>query len=263
MIHTFVILAYKDSPYLEECIYSLKLQTVKSEIIISTSTPSKYLQNLSEKHNIPLFINETSSGIATDWNYAFSLCKTQYLTLAHQDDIYLPAYTEALLKYLNKQPDNKSLIFFTGYKELVNGKIRAFNINLFIKEILLFPFYISKTISYIPVKKFILAFGNSISCPTVIFNKHNTNDIRFSKDFTYNLDWNEWLNLAEINGSFVYLKQNLQLHRLHNESQTSIQIKSNRRHEEEKLIFQRIWGKFIGTFLAWLYKSGAKANKLK
>jgi glycosyltransferase involved in cell wall biosynthesis len=263
LLHTFIILAYKESPYLEECINSLKSQTVKSEIIISTSTPSKFLEDISRKHNITLKINEISGGIASDWNFAYRQCNTQYLTLAHQDDIYLPAYTETLINYVEKYPNNDSLILFTGYKELVNDEIRGFNINLFIKEILLFPFYICNSIGYKPLKKFILAFGNSISCPTVTFNKKNTKDIKFSKDYTYNLDWNEWLNLAAQNGSFVYLRNNLQLHRLHSESQTSIQIESNRRHEEEKLIFRRIWGKILAPIIAWFYKSGAKANKIK
>lgn len=42
--HTFAICAYKESPYLEECIiHHLWNQTVKSEIFIATSTPNKYI----------------------------------------------------------------------------------------------------------------------------------------------------------------------------------------------------------------------------
>ena len=47
-LHTFVICAYKESPYLEECIKSLKKQTLKSEIIISTSTPNDLIKKLAE-----------------------------------------------------------------------------------------------------------------------------------------------------------------------------------------------------------------------
>lgn len=42
--HTFVICAYKESPYLEACIRSLKKQTVASAICLATSTPSDYLK---------------------------------------------------------------------------------------------------------------------------------------------------------------------------------------------------------------------------
>ena len=38
--HTFVVCAYKESPYLGECIESLLQQTKKSRILISTSTPN-------------------------------------------------------------------------------------------------------------------------------------------------------------------------------------------------------------------------------
>ena len=54
MFHTFVISAYQESPYLESCIKSLKAQTVPSEIICTTSTPSPYLMKLMEKYQIPL-----------------------------------------------------------------------------------------------------------------------------------------------------------------------------------------------------------------
>ena len=38
--HTFAICAYKESKYLEECIRSLKKQTVETNIILVTSTPN-------------------------------------------------------------------------------------------------------------------------------------------------------------------------------------------------------------------------------
>ena len=56
MFHTFVISAYQESPYLESCIKSLKAQTVPSEIICTTSTPSPYLTKLMEKYQIPLVL---------------------------------------------------------------------------------------------------------------------------------------------------------------------------------------------------------------
>ena len=46
MQHTFAICAYKESPYLEECIESLMAQEMKSEIIICTSTPNDYIKNI-------------------------------------------------------------------------------------------------------------------------------------------------------------------------------------------------------------------------
>ena len=48
--HTFAICAYKESPYLEECIESLINQTVKSNILIATATPSQYIDDIAAKY---------------------------------------------------------------------------------------------------------------------------------------------------------------------------------------------------------------------
>ena len=47
--HTFVICAYKESSYLEECIVSLEKQTVKSNILMVTSTPNAFISGMAEK----------------------------------------------------------------------------------------------------------------------------------------------------------------------------------------------------------------------
>ena len=100
--HTFAICAYKESPYLEECILSLKNQTVKSNIIMATSTPNEWIQGLAEKYEIPLYINTGEGGIAQDWNFAYRQAKTDYVTIAHQDDIYEPNYLKMIFGELKK-----------------------------------------------------------------------------------------------------------------------------------------------------------------
>ena len=50
--HTFAICAYKESKYLEACIQSLKKQTVKTNIILVTSTPNQYIEDLCKKYEI-------------------------------------------------------------------------------------------------------------------------------------------------------------------------------------------------------------------
>lgn len=114
--HTFVICAYKKSPYLEECILSLKEQTVQSLIIMVTSTPNDYIRGFAERYSIPLYINKGVGGITQDWNFGYSQVETPYLTIAHQDDIYLKDYTAHLLEAFEKS--KKPLIFFSDYAEL-------------------------------------------------------------------------------------------------------------------------------------------------
>ena len=63
IIHTFAVCAYKDSPYLEECLRSVTSQTVKSEVICCTSTPSSYVRELTARYQVPLYVRDGASNI--------------------------------------------------------------------------------------------------------------------------------------------------------------------------------------------------------
>ena len=119
--HTFAICAYKESPYLRECIESLKKQTVPTNIIMTTSTDNEYIRNLADEYQIPLYINHGASGIAGDWNFAYHAAGTALVTLAHQDDRYQPTYAADMLEKLEraKQP----FIYFADYYELRDGVV--------------------------------------------------------------------------------------------------------------------------------------------
>ena len=94
---TFVICAYKESPYLEECIHSLLAQTVPCTVLLSTSTPNHKIRQAAASLSVPLFVSEHAPSIADDWNSAYQLANTDYVTLAHQDDYYEPEYAETVL----------------------------------------------------------------------------------------------------------------------------------------------------------------------
>ena len=114
-LHTFVVCAYKESPYLRECIRSLCDQTVRSRIVISTSTPNASIRGIAEEYGLKIAVNERGMGIADDWNYALQQANTPLVTLAHQDDVYESNYTQRVLKAFRK--DRNAIIFFTDYWE--------------------------------------------------------------------------------------------------------------------------------------------------
>lgn len=58
--HTFVICAYRESPYLETCILSLLKQKCKSTVIIATSTMNTHIEKLADKYGIKIYVNEKS-----------------------------------------------------------------------------------------------------------------------------------------------------------------------------------------------------------
>ena len=169
--HTFAICAYGESPYLEECIKSVKNQSVKSKVILSTSTPCDYIQRLCKKYSIPYFINYGESGITQDWNFAYSKAETPIVTIAHQDDIYFRKYSEYVIK--SYKGAKVPLIFFSDYYELRNEKIVKNTLLLNIKRLMLFPLRATFLQSNIFVRRRILALGSPICCPSVAFFKHH------------------------------------------------------------------------------------------
>lgn len=260
-MHTFVILAHKESPYLEECILSLKNQSVKSDIIMTTSTPSKFLDSFSHKYNIKLLLNTQSPNIASDWTFAYKSAKTEYVTLAHQDDIYLPRYTKDCLSAIQIEKNNDDAIIFTNYQELFRNKIRSYNFNLFIKHLLLLPFLFQRNIHSTVLKRIILSLGTPIPCSSVMYHKAYIGPFSFSQIFQCNMDWDAWLRLSEIRGSFIYIKKRLVIHRIHSDSQTSLQIKNKIRKKEDALIFERLWPRLLSRILTSIYSFSLKSNK--
>jgi len=256
--HTFIVLAYKQSPHLEDCLISLLNQTRKSNIIIATSTPSEFLESICSKYNLPLKVNhQTKNTIASDWTFAYNIADSQFVTLAHQDDIYCTTFVENLLNY-----KNEFLISFTNYYEIKNkDDIIKTNLNLLIKRMLLIPFYFKKNISNSFIKKFILMFGSPICCPSVTYNKTKIKNLVFNNNFSINMDWDTWLNLVKQKGSFQYIKKAVVHHRIHADSETSNGLQENKRQSEDEIIFQRLWGKSFGLLLAKIYSLSYKSNK--
>src|SRR5271170_2745832 len=110
--HTFVILAYKESKYLEQCIQSVVNQTVKGKVVMATSTPNKYIMDLGAKYNLEIFINDTGGSIGKDWNFGYYCAETKYVVIAHQDDVYLPGYTGKFLDALSHNLSFRPLMVF-------------------------------------------------------------------------------------------------------------------------------------------------------
>lgn len=258
--HTFAICAYKESKYLEECIKSLKKQTVQSDIIMSTSTPNEYIENLCKKYEIPLFINEGEKGITQDWNFAYNKAQTKYITIAHQDDKYSKRYAEKMYKLM--EGEKKPLIFFTDYYEIRNSKVTKTNKLLKVKRILLFPLRPKWAWRNKFLRRRVLSMGSPICCPSVTFARYNVPNPVFKNHFRTNEDWEAWEMLSKLDGSFVFCKEALTYHRIHEESETSASIKETGRGAEDIEMFNKFWPKPIAKLIAKVYGTSEKSNEL-
>lgn len=258
--YVFAICAYKESPYLEECIQSIKNQSILIKIIIVTSTPNKFIEELVEKYNLEYYINYGKSEIAGDWNFAYRMAKGRIVTIAHQDDVYGTNFAKEMLEEINKH--EHSLIAFSNYGEIRNGKYLTKNRLLNIKRIMLFPMINRRLQEVIFVRRRILSFGSPICCPSVTFVKENLPNTIFRSGYKSNVDWQAWERISRYKGAFVYCKNVLMFHRIHEGSTTTEIIANNGRTKEDYEMFCRFWPKGIARIIEYFYCKGEKSNKL-
>lgn len=258
--HTFALCAYKESEYLEECILSLKNQSVKSNIIIATSTPNAHITSLAEKYNLEVYVNTGEKGIGGDWNFAYGKVQTPLVTIAHQDDIYEAEYTANCLECINKSKD--AIIYFCGYGEL-RGKNKEYNnSNLKIKRIMLSCLKIRLLQKSKFVRRRILSLGNPICCPAVTYVREKVGDAPFTNDYLSNIDWQQWEMLSKKQGSFVYSPKPLMCHRIHEQSTTSELIGESKRSAEDFDMFCKFWPQFIAKAIVKVYAKSEKSNEV-
>ena len=260
-IHTFVVLAYKESKFLEECVKSVLNQSVKTNVIIATSTPNDYISEIAKKYKLDIKVNTSKTGIGYDFDFAVNSGDTKLVTVAHQDDIYDYTYAENMIKAYEKYP--KSTIIFPHYYEIRKGEKVYKNLNLNIKKILLFPLKFHKISNTKFIKRSALRFGDAICCPSVTFVKENVPKEIFSCDLKCNIDWYAWEKLSKLNGYFYYVSKPLMGHRIYSESTTSEVLKDNGRTIEDYKILCNFWPKPIAKIIAKVYSNSEKSNNVK
>ena len=250
--HTWVLCAYGESPYLEECILSLKNQTVRSKILIATSTPNDIIRSAAERFRIPIYINEGEHGITQDWNFAVSCAGTRYVTIAHQDDVYEKTYLERALRALRGA--RHPLIFFTDYYEIREGRRVISNRNLRIKRLMLIPFRSRLMQNSVWVRRRVLSLGSPIDCPSVTYVIPNlagafSKNGLFDTSYRVTQDWEAWERISRLSGTFVCDHHILMGHRIHEESTTTELIADHTRTKEELSIFRRFWPDIVAGWL--------------
>lgn len=254
--HTFAICAYKESPYLEECIRSLKAQTVKTDVICCTSTPNEYICHLTGKYNIPLYIRDGESGIREDWLFAYHQAEGELVTIAHQDDKYGKRYVECLLKCHKQYRD--MTVFMSDYLTLKETggitKPERFNSVWLVKKLLRLPLRLTCFADRSLIKRAALLFGNSVCCPSCTYNKAVIGDTMFSSSFDFALDWDNLYELGGKEGRFVCDERPLMAYRIHPGATTKACIEDHRRTRDEIAMFEKMWPDPMVNLLMYFYK---------
>jgi len=249
--HVYVVPAFGDSPHLEACLASLASQQRASPVVVSASVPGRRLTEVAKHYGARCVVHGPNRGIGHDWNAAVDAAGADWVTIAHQDDVYLPEFGARVAAAVRKAPN--ALLVSTGYAELRGTQVRRHSLLLEIKRLLLAFGYLGRDeIAHTSAKRRLLRFGCSIACPTVTFSRTRTR-LRFDEHMHTNLDWEAWTRVAELDGSFVHLPQILMLHRVHPDSETSAGLLSGARASEDLEMFTRFWPLPIARLIAHLY----------
>ena len=256
--HTFVVLAYEESPYLRECVKSVTNQTVKSRVMVSTSTPSDYISNIAGEFNLQVHVNDHDPSICDDWNSALKVAETKFVTLAHQDDVYDEQYVKTVVGKMRNS--ERPIIGFSECGEMTSQKKITNSHNLKIKRLLLKPMERKSLTSSTFWKRRCLSLGSPIPCPAVTYNLDLIHRPLFEKNFKCDLDWEAWEKLSSINGSFVYVKEPLAWHRLHEASETSHLIENGIRSKEDLGMLKKFWPAPIAKLICSQYVKAQKGN---
>lgn len=256
--HTFVVCAYGESPFLEDCLLSLSIQTNFSNAVIATSTPNGMIDELAKKFDIPVCVNYGESGIAGDWNFALSCAKTPLVTIAHQDDVYSDHYVEWMLESLNQA--SRPLLYFTNYGEIRDSAYIDNSTMNSVKRALLKPLELKSLQGSVLVKRGVISLGNSICCPSVTYCMDALPRPVFSSGMRSNLDWEAWERFSRLEGEFVYDNRIGMYHRIHNDSETSACIVDDTRTKEDLMMLKKFWPDPIANLINKAYTKAQRYN---
>lgn len=255
--HTFAVCAYKDSPYLETCIRSLKRQSVPTNIILCTSTPSDYIRDMAGRFELPLFVREGESDIQDDWNFACEKAKTRLVTIAHQDDCYHKDYVKYVQDCWARYPD--TTVFTTDCAILKNGEFQKPGLVQFVKSVLRLPLRLHGLADRSWLKKSALIFGNPIICPSCTYDKNALGEPLFDSPFKFALDWDTMWKFAQRPGRFICVERPLIHYRIHEAATTKACIEDQRRSRDEIAMFEKIWPKPVVKVLMVFYRKAYSA----
>ncbi len=261
--HCFAVAAYGESSYLPYLLNSLKLQTVDSKVIICTSTPNRFITALSARFGYPVYVRNGKHGLKDDWNFAYEEGSklADLVTIAHQDDVYFPDYTKALLYAYKIFPDMS--VFCCHYDTIDGNGNTIVGTSERVKQILRLRLKNHKKADRTDVKLSALKYGNGIGCPTCTYNASLCPTPLFRNDYKFVIDWATLIRLAREPGRFICIEKPLMAYRVHEGAETMRNIENNNREKEEREMFGQMHSALVTDLLMKFYKKayGAYENR--
>ena len=184
---TIAMPVYERIDFFEEALNSALKQTISCPVyVIDNASSHNKFREIAEKHNNPLVTyirNEKNIGMIGNWNRCIEACRTEYLSILHDDDVLHPNFIECCLKFL-KEPPSQQCCFSVS---TIVGK----------DHLVLFRQKERKERYKIFKKKYFL-FGNLASFPGILFPVSVAKRIGSFSESKYPIsDFDFWIRLSE------------------------------------------------------------------
>jgi len=247
-IHSFIILAYNESDDLEECIKSIKNQSIKSNILIATSTKNDYIIELASQYGLGVMINDEESNKGNDYNFALNAMNTELITIVHQDDLYDRNYAKEVINCYQSNKD--ASIIFTDFYEIKGDQKIKNSKNLFKKRIFIYMLKYRIFNNKKFFKRLSLRFYKAICTSSITFVKSNIDNNLFPTDLKYNNDWAGLEKLTLFDKRFVLIPKKLVGYRIDDKKMKNLENK-----KEDMLMYKKFWN---NRLIDWLYNKDYK-----
>ena len=97
----------------------------------------------------------------------------------------------------------------------------------------------------------------------MMYNRQKVSGEIFDRKYHGASDWIGYLELAKLEGAFIYCPRKLLTHRIWEGSGTSSVIGGGSRGKDEAYVFSMLWPKPIAKLLSKIYSGAMKSNRLE
>ena len=264
---TFAIPCYNAGPHLETLLRSLAAQSCCDFALLLVDDASDddslvraeswaKTQAQATSPLLRVVRNERRLGIGGNWNRCIELSESEFVCLAHQDDVYGPRYLERMLAALDEDPDAMAAHCRVTAIDAA-GRAADSDVERYKQRFWAAPPRSAK-------EQFRSLFeGNFVNCPTILWRRESLNGAPFSTHMRYALDWAFVLERTGEGARIVHVDEELVSYRRHDGAASRAAVKSYDRYREEHEVLAR--AKERGVELGWLdpdAKSHALRNNL-
>lgn len=147
------------------------------------------------------------------WTQAIKECTTEYIHLAHHDDVYLPTFYEEAVRYLDDHPDAAAVFTLDYIIDERGNRTGQTTLAFEPKDVYDFDFILDKMIRH----------GNFLRCPSVVFRTSMVDDLEYPECDSAS-DTAMWFNVLANAGPIGIIPKPLFLYRKSSASDTQKNI---------------------------------------